>query len=455
MLWFKKVKEEGFSLRLSFIVMVVVSVVLTVVLLAMSFHTISSFHQLSDATDAFIDLQDAAYSLMDASDYLTEEAQSYTVMGERKHLDNYFTEAEQTLRRDKAVEVMESHAPDSAALEELKGAMNESLSLMDREYYAMMLVLTALGDDDIPQAMQGVVLTDEDMLLSSEDKKALAERMLHDDEYYTQKNLIRSHLGSCIAELKNGTHHTQRDMDDNMRLDLIWMTVLIVLQSLGLILMLWMTTSLGINPLLKAVEHIKRNQNIPIMGANEFRYLAGTYNRMYNAYKRSIEHLSYKASHDELTDVYNRTGYDLIIDSIDLNTTAYLLFDADNFKTINDEMGHERGDAMIIKIASVIKQYFRSDDYVCRIGGDEFAVLMIHTDKSRKRLIERKISQINRELADTGDGLPATSVSVGVSFCDGKKDAGRLYHEADLAMYSVKESGRGGCAFYEPSMEDH
>jgi len=107
-----------------------------------------------------------------------------------------------------------------------------------------------------------------------------------------------------------------------MHRDLIWMTILIVIQSLAIVLLLWVTTSLGINPLLQAVEHIKRDQKLPITGANEFRYLAGTYNNMYTVYKKSIDSLSFKASHDELTGVYNRSGYDLIRHTVDLNSTA-------------------------------------------------------------------------------------------------------------------------------------
>ena len=175
-----------------------------------------------------------------------------------------------------------------------------------------------------------------------------------------------------------------------MHADLIGMTVLIVIQSLSLILMLWLSTSLGINPVIQAVEHIKNDQKLPIIGAHEFRYLAGTYNKMYTAYKRSIDNLSFKASHDELTGVYNRAGFDLIRQSVNLETTAFLLFDADKFKNVNDSYGHETGDRILQKLASALKQNFRSDDYVCRIGGDEFLVVMVHVNRNIRRLIEKK-----------------------------------------------------------------
>ena len=448
----KKAKEEGLSLRLTYTLMLLISVTVTAVLLIMTYRTINSFHALSKATDTYIDLQDAASSLMNASDYLTEEAQAYAVLGDRAHLDNYFREAEKTCRREKALAHMESSLPDSDALAELKGAMEESVSLMDTEYYAMLLMLSAQGDDDIPETMRAVRLSAEDEALSPAEKKARAAQLMHDDSYCDQKDRIRMHLSQCIAALKNGTHGTQEAMELRMHNDLVWIAVLIVLQSVGLVLILEITTKLGINPLLRAVDHIKQDQSLPIMGAHEFRYLAATYNKMYSAYKRSIRNLSFKASHDALTGAYNRAGFDLIANGIDPDSTAVILLDADLFKEINDGHGHEIGDLVLKKIVTTLKAYFRADDYVCRIGGDEFAVLMIHVDKRTRALIKKKIEQINRDLCDTADGLPSITLSAGVAFC---RDGGTMQdvlNEADIALYHVKHNGKDGCCFYESGM---
>ena len=450
--WLKKLKENGLSLRLTFLFMLLVSLAVTVSLLYTNYRTIKSFRGLSDAMNTYIDLQEAADSLLKASDYLTEQAQCYTVIGERQHLDAYLNETENVRRREQAIERMEKTLPESDALNALKGAMAESVSLMEREYYAMRLVLSAQGDQDIPAPLADVRLGEGDLAMTPEKKMERARVMMHDSGYYDRKELIRSKLDECVNDLKNGTHDTQNKMEMRMRTDLVWMTILIALQTFSLILLSWVTTSLGINPLLQAVEHIKLDQELPITGANEFRYLAGTYNTMYNAYKRSIDNLSFKASHDELTGVYNRAGYDLIKKSVDPATTAFLLIDADNFKKINDEHGHEVGDRVLQKIADTLKQNFRSDDYICRIGGDEFVVMMVHVNKDVKRLIETKVKQINEDLAETEDGLPAVSVSVGVSMCRGNENSQEMFREADIALYYVKDHGRSNCSFYEPTM---
>ena len=450
----KKTREEGLSLRLTYFLMLIISVTVTAVLLVMTYRTINSFHALSKATDSYIDLQDAASSLMSASDYLTEEARSYTVLGERTHLDNYFHEAEVDRRREKAVELMEECLPDSDALLALKGAMTESVSLMDTEYYAMLLMLSAEGDDDVPEALRGVELSERDRALTAGEKRALSAQMMHDDVYYRQKQQIRLRLSQCIESLKSGTHGTQETMEKRMHTDLVWIAVLIVLQYVGLILMLEITTKLGINPLLRAVDHIKQDQSLPIMGAHEFRYLASTYNKMYSAYKRSIENLSYKASHDALTGAYNRAGYDLITQSIDPDNTAIILFDADQFKEINDAYGHAVGDLTLRKIVSTMKMYFRSDDYICRIGGDEFAVLMVHVDERSGALIEKKVKQINQDLLSGKDDLPTLSLSAGVSCCRSGGTMKEILHEADVALYHVKRNGKNGCCFYDSDLED-
>lgn len=450
----KKIKEDGVSLRQTFLVMFVISLGLTAALLFTNYRTIKSFRSLSDAMDTYIELQTAADELLKASDYLTEQAQCYTVIGERRHLENYFHETEIDRRRDRAIELMEQRLPESAALGALKGAMQESVALMEREYYAMRLVLSAQGDEDIPPALRDIALAETDLALLPERRMERARIMMHDSAYYDRKEMIRQHLDECLEDLKNGTHGTQEKMEGRMHTDLVWMTILIVVQSVSLILMLWVTTSLGINPLLQAVEHIKHDQKLPITGAHEFRYLAGTYNAMYTVYKRSIDKLSFKASHDELTGVYNRAGYDLIKKSVDLATTAFLLVDADRFKTVNDTQGHEIGDKVLQKIAATLKQNFRSDDYVCRIGGDEFMVLMVHVNDGVRHLIENKVRQINADLADTSDGLPPVSVSVGVSIGSQSDDAQERFHEADIALYYVKDHGRSGCCFYKPGMRE-
>ena len=448
----KKKKSKGLSLKTVSLIMLVASVVIAGMLFVASVRTFSSFQQMKEMTNSYITLEEATAELMSASDFLTEEAQCYTVIGDRKHLDQYIAEAETNRRREHAMLTMEEKLPDSTALLKLKNAMAESLSLMKREYYAMRLVMEANGETDYPAALAEVQLSDPDRALSAPDQIELARKMVHDETYYEQKNQIRSNMAECVEELKKGVYGDQQEMESKTRSKLIVVAGLICLQIAAMFIMLWLTNHLGVNPVLRAVDHIRKDQRIPISGASEFRYLAGTYNAMYNAYKKSIESLSYKASHDELTGLYNRAGYDLIQSSVDLHSTAMLLFDADQFKHINDQYGHETGDAVLRKIASALKTNFRSDDYVCRIGGDEFVVYMVHVNDEKKPLIESKVKHINQVLSAETDGLPPVSLSVGVSLCPGGDDPKDMFRQADTALYFVKDHGKNGCCFYREDL---
>ena len=129
------------------------------------------------------------------------------------------------------------------------------------------------------------------------------------------------------------------------------------------------------------------------------------------------------------------------------------MFDADVFKSVNDHFGHETGDLVLQKIASALKRNFRSDDYVCRIGGDEFVVFMVHINQETVKLIENKVAQINRELSDESDGLPSISLSAGISYDPEGNDPDEVARQADTALYHVKENGRNGCCFYTDKLK--
>ena len=164
--------------------------------------------------------------------------------------------------------------------------------------------------------------------------------------------------------------------------------------------------------------------------------------------KRVLQREMYKATHDSLTDLYNRAGYDVLLASIDLPSTLMIIVDGDEFKLINDEYGHEVGDRILQKIASSTKHHFRSDDVVCRYGGDEFVVMMGHATPAQFALVRDRIRRINDDLADTADGLPQTSVSAGCAHGAGASDGAELFEQADKALYDAKRNGRRNVAFF-------
>ena len=427
---FKKSKN-GLSLRAIHIWLVITMVIWSGTVVIASYRLTYTFYRLSDAERQHSDLIEAAHQLTDASDYLTECVQRFTISGDLKFLDEYFTEAFESNRREEAISIMERNESTGSALEELKEAMDESVSLMDLEYYAMKLVIEAKGYTDYPDVLKEVVLSEEDMALSPDEKIRRATELVLNDDYYDRKDSIRESMHGSLNEIDKLMKSVMDEELDMLHRELDFVRIVIIIQAVSILIMVRLTSILGINPVLKAVDNIKADSPIPEVGANEFKYLAQAYNKMYHKYRSSLEHLNYKASHDELTGAYNRAGYDLL-----------LLLDVDNFKTINDTYGHEAGDEVLKKLVHVLNGIFRDDDHICRIGGDEFVVFMVHSAAIKKNLIATKIEQINNELEKTEDGLPPISISVGIVNGKDARDKEDLFEKTDAAMYRSKKSGK-------------
>ena len=445
----KQKPKDGISLRTVHLCLIIGAVIISGLMLFSTYHLFSSFRHLTETSEQQIELRKAARELMDASDYLTEKVQRFSVLGDRHFLEEYFEEAFVANHREEAIATMAEGTGTQAALEKLQTAMASSVELMDREYYAMQLVIEAQGYTEYPEVLQSVTLSDEDMALSPSEKMLRAAQMVHDDEYYEQKDRIRENMRASLDELEQMAYDTDASALESLRDELLLVRVIIILQTIGILVMVWLTARLGIHPVLNAVERIKEDSPIPEVGANEFRYLARTYNKMYEVYKKSLASLNFKASHDELTGAYNRAGYDLLLSSIDLGSTYMMLVDVDNFKTINDTYGHEVGDKVLTKLVQVLKKNFRSDDYICRIGGDEFVVFMVHSSEKQHNQVASKIKAINKELNEPEDGLPPVTISVGITHGTEATDAVDLFEKTDAAMYQAKKNGKRTYRFHK------
>ncbi len=110
-----------------------------------------------------------------------------------------------------------------------------------------------------------------------------------------------------------------------------------------------------------------------------------------------------------LTDLLNRGSFEKIMHIYETGDTpfAMILVDVDTFKSVNDTYGQAAGDVILKKVSGLLKSAFRSIDYVCRIGGDEFAIIMVEMTSDLQYTIKGKINYINEELAKTEEDIPA------------------------------------------------
>ena len=370
--------------------------------------------------------------------------------GNREYLDNNFEEAKVTRRRDRALASVREFTGETQAYRALVAAMETSVALMDREYYSMRLTVEANGYDlsEFPEEIQSVELTAEDARLSPDEKAERARMMVFDDLYHMKKEAISDSSDRCLEELATEIDARQQATEERLDAILSRQRVLIVAAIVASGLTMVLTLLLVISPLLRAVVYIRDDAPIPVKGSNEFQFLAKTYNLMYEANREQKEQLAFDATHDSLTGIYNRSGYDFFLKNADWESSALALFDVDKFKQVNDTYGHEKGDKALARVAGILKSSFRSQDYVCRIGGDEFAVIMVHAKNAPGQMIREKVRRINEALnAPVGD-VPAVQVSCGVAY-GGAVDVEETFRQADAALYHVKSAGGCGCEVCE------
>ena len=226
------------------------------------------------------------------------------------------------------------------------------------------------------------------------------------------------------------------------------LTVLLIAILLGIV---YLTSRLVIFPLRDYVNLIREDEQLPVTGAKELRFLAETYNAMRETNRLHREQLTYEATHDKMTTLYNRRGFEMLLDDLDLNNCAVLLVDLDKFKSINDIYGHDTGDKVLIKVSRVLLDYFGDNGYICRLGGDEFVILMENTTSAVQDQLKKTIESINQWLRAAHDGLPPLTISVGVTFCSNNTDVLALLKRADEALYDAKEHGRSSVRFDSPN----
>jgi diguanylate cyclase (GGDEF)-like protein len=439
---------KGIPVGMMNYIMAAATLVVSVLLMFTSQATREAYTTMRTTTDSYLSWQSSAVELVKGSDYLTNQVRCFAATGEQEYMDNYFREANEDRHRDQALEELEESQKDSQAYQELQAAMSASVHLMKQEYYSMRLTAGAFDYDldALPAEVAQVELTAEDMALSQQEQKNQALRLVFDKSYQEQKDTIIQDMDNCLDDLADQMQREQTTASERLLRLLVVQRIFVILLILIVLVLIVTTTTLVISPLLRAVLHIREEQPIPIRGSYEFRFLAQTYNLMYEINRESRQKLAFAASHDKLTGLYNRSGYDYAMEHEDLSHGALLLVDVDQFKRINDSFGHEMGDRMLVWVAQVLQGSFRSEDHVCRIGGDEFAVLMHNVKPQHVRLIENKVEVINMTLTNPEDDRPPVSISVGIAFGEEGSTPEKLYENADKALYQVKERGRRGSA---------
>lgn len=162
------------------------------------------------------------------------------------------------------------------------------------------------------------------------------------------------------------------------------------------------------------------------------------------------EKLKDMAQNDALCKTYNRQYSHQLLEEVfqqarkDCLPLSILMMDIDDFKRINDRYGHAAGDAVLARVAAIVKQEIRNFDILGRYGGDEFLIGLVHTDLTASLAVAQRISAAisKTPISISGDSPITVTASLGVNCLDGEVTLDQLINGADKKLYEAKKEGK-------------
>lgn len=427
--------------------MVIAAFVLAIFAFVTSATLIDATARSEAAHQRYEECSDATTKLLIASDYLTTQSRMFVVTGDAQYMDNYLGELLTTKNRDKAVSVLNREIDDAKAASELTAALSESNDLATRELYAMRLAADAVGIDPLPDALKAITLDEQDVGISVEEAQKRARQLMLDNRYRDMKARVVNDVNDCTSALIEGIQQRETAIERQIDGLIFWLLVIVSLLVALIAIAALINYRLIIRPMRTHAVNLRNNEPLKPMGAYELQRVVRAFNIMYETNRQTTIQLKHKAETDALTELFNRGFYDKLLEKYD-GDFVLILIDIDKFKIMNDKYGHQTGDAVLRRVAGAIAYHFQDTDYVCRIGGDEFAVIMTEKRPDNRDSVARKIDAIMQTMSEDMGDLPEVTLSFGAAFSTELAPGESIYHAADMALYSAKRSGRNKCVFY-------
>lgn len=307
----KKMFKNGISIRTIHIAMLVCAAAIVGLLIYSTTKSSGVFSNLSSETENYIVRQKAAHDLMEASDYLTENVQRFTLNGDVKYMNQYFEEANVSQRRQNAVKAMSENNADQSLINQLDEALANSMHLMETEKLAMKLVIEAKKEvSEDPESYKDLELVfaeneankypdkiegeydlknagddiDGEQLdsLPADEKMEKARELVMGSAYYVEKEKIRTSLKNALEMMDDQMTAARRKTSSDMMKELTVNRVIIIILVVVLAALILLTAVLVTLPALTASRSVRKKERLPISGAKEFRELTESYNNMYD-----------------------------------------------------------------------------------------------------------------------------------------------------------------------------
>lgn len=450
-------KQKGLSIRFLTLILAVVTLAAFGSVLFLLFRLNLRFNLVQNSIDKYLTCQNSSQTIKDSASYLTEQARLFVITHNTRYAESYLNETNVVRKREKAVqELARVCDSDDFAFQRLRIAQTQSENLVSVENYAIRLVYESLkNQQEIPESIKSVNLRDVDKNLSPEELQQLAMNTLFSDGYLIYKQRVDENCNLSVESIEEEISDELKINSNLLGDNLKSLKILLILLFIVVAAIFVSFNFLVLHVLKKFIKAMQKDERLPYEGSSELRFFADTYNSIYEIKAQNEKKLLFNAEYDALTGILNRRAFEQVCEKCqkEKDKIALLLIDMDNFKNINDTYGHSGGDTALKELAKHLTETFRRSDYICRIGGDEFAVILCGIKANANEAIIRKINNINLLLSEIESGIRHVSISAGAALSD-EGYSKELYEKADKALYYTKEHGRAGCKIYGKDCEN-
>lgn len=429
----QKVKIRGINLGL---LSISLTVIISLVFIAVFVSTVKLKNGLRK-TETFVEelliCEESTREIKETSSYLAEQTRLFIIRKDKDYADNVLREINETKTIENAFKKLSNVIKkDSTAFEHLNIAQEQTQDLIDTELYTINLCYSSF----------------------TESAEKEARDIVFNTEFLNLKNKICSNCNFIVTKIENQLQDYVNKSSSSLLKEFNITMFSIFVLLISSVLFVAALFGLVIIPIKQYLVSIKKDEKLKLKGSAEFKYLAATYNEIYEIKARNEKRLLMNAEYDALTGILNRRAFNEICTSSEKQqqNIALLLIDIDDFKKVNDTFGHISGDKALRIVAGLLNETFRKDDYVARIGGDEFAAILIDFKPEGISIILKKLNEINQKLSNLKEEFNPMSISCGISVsCKGYSQ--ELYNQADKALYFVKNHGKKNSCVYSPSLE--
>ena len=439
----KFIHVKEYSLQFKRIILIITAlIILLSFFMVYNTNKLNAYNQKSmELSKLYMRYTDITTQFTFGSDILTEQVRIFAETGNVEYIYGYFNEAKVDMHRDTAIRELEEIVSDTNMQAIIEQSMQESINLMNREYYSMKLAAYGynIPDTEIPfKEISSVVLSEEDLALSPEEAKSKARHMLFDEVYSGSKHKIKTGVGDflnkTLSDSETEYDKLTRTIDYYSNLQRILIEFAFALFMLRMCFLYFFV----VHPIVEASKKIKNNLPIKMPAfLSEMRELGFAYNNLRDKNEELVGRLKVFAERDSLTGIGNRLAYDTYTGLLKKRGGKVLMFvfDVNRLRETNNEKGHAAGDKLLSNAASCIVRVFGnvSGDNCFRIGGDEFVA---YVEGKTYEDAQKYIDAFDEECNDGN-----VSVSVGYSYAENISAVSeqKMFSTADERMYKKKD----------------